>query len=394
MDHDAVNDLMRTLAPQVLGALVRRGADFATAEDAVQESLIEAVHHWPDDPPDDPKAWLLRVAGRKLIDAQRSEAARRRREERVHDEPPPGPAEQSDDTLLLLSRCCHPALSPASAVALTLRAVGGLTTAQIARAFLVPEATMAQRISRAKRTITGERFDTPGDVGAVLHVLYLIFNEGFTGEISLAGEAIRLTRQLAAATSASAGTAGPEIAGLLALMLLHHARRDARRTASGELVPLDQQDRSRWDTDMVAEGVDVLQDALARDRLGQYQAQAAIAALHDDAPTAQETDWSQILQWYDELARLTDNPVVALNRAVAVGQVDGPRAGLAVLNGIDPGLARWDAVAAHLYERADETAEAIRHYTVAADRATSSAERNHLIKQAARLRSHGSRPPA
>ncbi|MFE7509561.1 RNA polymerase sigma factor, partial [Promicromonospora sp. NPDC057488] len=356
------------------------------AEDAVQEALVEAVRHWPDDPPDDPKAWLLRVAGRKLIDLQRSEAARRRREERVHDEPPQGPTEQSDDTLLLLSRCCHPALSPASAIALTLRAVGGLTTAQIARAFLVPEATMAQRISRAKRTITGERFDTPGDARAVLHVLYLIFNEGFTGEISLADEAIRLTRQLAVSSAVRPEGADPEIAGLLALMLLHHARRDARYTASGELVPLDEQDRTLWDTAMITEGVDVLQTALSRDRLGQYQAQAAIAALHDDAPVAAETDWPQILQWYDELAGLTDSPVVALNRAVAVGQVDGPRAGLAALAEVDPGLSRWDAVAAHLYERADDTELAVRHYTVAADRATSAAERTHLIKQAARLR--------
>ncbi|MFI2487538.1 RNA polymerase sigma factor [Promicromonospora kroppenstedtii] len=386
MDHDAVNDRVRTLAPQVLGVLVRRGADFATAEDAVQEALIEAVRHWPDDPPDDAKAWLLRVAGRKLIDLQRSEAARRRREERAGDEPPQGPTEQSDDTLLLLSRCCHPALSPASAIALTLRAVGGLTTAQIARAFLVPEATMAQRISRAKRTITGERFDTPGDARAVLHVLYLIFNEGFTGEISLADEAIRLTRQLTVSSAARPEGADPEIAGLLALMLLHHARRDARYTASGELVPLDEQDRTLWDTAMISEGVDVLQTALSRDRLGPYQAQAAIAALHDDAPVAAETDWPQILQWYDELAGLTDSPVVALNRAVAVGQVDGPRAGLAALAAVDPGLSRWDAVAAHLYERADDTELAVRHYTTAADRATSAAERTHLIKQAARLR--------
>ncbi|MFD2795329.1 RNA polymerase sigma factor [Promicromonospora vindobonensis] len=401
-----MNELIRTLAPRVLGVLVHRGADFAMAEDAVQEALIEAVRHWPDSPPDEPKAWLLRVAGRKLIDAQRAEAARRRREERVHEEPLPGPAEQTDDTLLLLSRCCHPALSPASAIALTLRAVGGLTTAQIGRAFMVPEATMAQRISRAKRTITGERFDTPGDVRAVLHVLYLIFNEGFTGEISLADEAIRLTRQLAASATPHAGTsptgaeagsteaggtepagsADPEIAGLLALMLLHHARRDARYTASGELVPLDQQDRSVWDTSMITEGVAVLQAALAHDRLGQYQAQAAIAALHDDAPTAAETDWPQILEWYDELARLTDNPVVALNRAVAVGQVDGPRAGLAALADVDPGLARWDAVAAHLYERADDVDQAVQHYATAAERATSLAERTHLIKQTARLR--------
>lgn len=386
-----MNELMRTPAPQVLGVLVRRGADFAAAEDAVQEALIEAVRHWPDSPPDDPKAWLLRVAGRKLIDAQRSEAARRRREERVHDEPAPGPTEQADDTLLLLSRCCHPALSPASAIALTLRAVGGLTTAQIAAAFLVPEATMAQRISRAKRTISGERFDTPGDARAVLHVLYLMFNEGFTGEISLAAEAIRLTRQLVAAASRDAvDTADPEFAGLLALMLLHHARRDARYAASGELVPLDQQDRSLWDTSMITEGVAVLQTALARDRVGEYQAQAAIAALHDDAPAAEETDWPQILEWYDELARLTDSPVVALNRAVAVGRVDGPRAGLAALGDVDPGLSRWDAVAAHLYERAGDVDRAIQHYTTAADRATSLPEHTHLIKQAARLRSRTS----
>jgi RNA polymerase sigma factor (sigma-70 family) len=390
VDDGQMDELMRTLAPQVLGVLVRRGADFATAEDAVQEALIEAVRHWPESLPDEPKAWLLRVAGRKLIDAQRAEAARRRREERVHDEPAPGPTEQSDDTLLLLSRCCHPALSPASAIALTLRAVGGLTTAQIARAFLVPEATMAQRISRAKRTITGERFDTPGDVRAVLHVLYLIFNEGFTGEISLADEAIRLTRQLVAAVSRDAeDVADPEVSGLLALMLLHHARRAARYNSSGELIPLDQQDRSLWDTAMIAEGVDVLQTALAADRLGPYQAQAAIAALHDDAPTAEETDWTQILEWYDELTRLADSPVVALNRAVAVGQVDGPRAGLAVLADVDPKLARWDAVAAHLYERADAAARAIRHYTIAADKATSLFERTHLMKQAARLRTGG-----
>ncbi|HEV6952994.1 MAG TPA: sigma-70 family RNA polymerase sigma factor [Promicromonospora sp.] len=375
MDH-----VIRTAAPRVLGILVRRGADFATAEDAVQEALVEAVRRWPDGAPDDPTAWLVRVAGRKLVDLQRSEAARRRREERVADEPPPGPTEQADDTLLLLSRCCHPALSPASAIALTLRAVGGLTTAQIAQAFLVPEATMAQRISRAKRTVSGQRFDTPGDVRAVLRVLYLMFNEGFTGEVSLAQEAIRLTRQLAAAHG------DPEIAGLLALMLLHHARRDARYTASGELVPLDEQDRTRWDTAMIAEGVDVLQAALARDRLGEYQAQAAIAALHDDAPTAQETDWPQILEWYDELARLAPGPVVALNRAVAVGQVDGPRAGLAALAGVDPQVARWDAVAAHLHERADDVDRAIHHYTAAADRATSAAERTHLLRRAARLR--------
>src|SRR5690606_5993896 len=243
MDH-----VIRTAAPRVLGILVRRGADFATAEDGVQEALVEGVRRWPDGAPDDPTAWLVRVAGRKLVDLQRSEAARRRREERVADEPPPGPAEQADDTLLLLSRCCHPALTAASAIALTLRAAGGLTTAQTAEAFLVPAATMAQRISRAKRTASAEPFDRPGEVGAVLPALYLVSNEGFTGAVDLAEEAIRLTRELAAATD------DPEVDGLLALMLLHHARRRARRTPAGALVPLAEQDRSRWDTAMVAEG--------------------------------------------------------------------------------------------------------------------------------------------
>jgi RNA polymerase sigma factor (sigma-70 family) len=374
-----VNDVLRDLTPQVLGILVRRGADFAAAEDAVQEALVEAVRHWPEQMPDEPRGWLVKVATRKLIDAQRAESARRRRELKVQLEPPPGPTEHTDDTLLLLSRCCHPDLTPASAVALTLRAVGGLTTAQIAQAFLVPEATMAQRISRAKRTVTGASFDTPGDVRAVLRVLYLIFNEGFTGEVDLAEEAIRLTRQLAAATD------DPEVAGLLALMLLHHARRAARRTAAGEVVPLAQQDRALWDTAMIAEGVEVLQGALARDRLGEYQAQAAIAALHDDAASTEETDWTQVLEWYDELLALSDSPVVALNRAVAVGEADGPLAGLRALAAVDAGLPRWDAVAAYLHEKAGERAEAARLYAVAAGKATNAAERDHLTRQAARL---------
>ncbi|QYJ02709.1 sigma-70 family RNA polymerase sigma factor [Nocardioides panacisoli] len=375
-----MNDqLLRDLAPQVLGVLVRRGNDFAAAEDAVQDALVEAVRHWPDAMPSDPLAWLVTVAGRKLVDAQRSEASRRRRERRDHQEPPPGPTEQVDDTLLLLSRCCHPALTPGSAVALTLRAVGGLTTAQIAQAFLVPEPTMAQRISRAKRTVSGARFDTAGDVTAVLRVLYLVFNEGFTGSVDLAEEAIRLTRQLAAATD------DPEVDGLLALMLLHHARRPARRTPSGAVVALADQDRSRWHHASIAEGVDLLQAALARDRLGEYQVQAAIAALHDDAPTAAETDWPQVLEWYDELVRLADSPVARLNRAVAVGEVDGPRAGLAALRELDPGLPRWDAVAAHLHERAGERDLAAAHYAAAAARADNQAERDHLTLQAARL---------
>jgi RNA polymerase sigma factor (sigma-70 family) len=374
-----MEQLLRDLGPQVLGVLVRRGGDFAMAEDAVQEALLEAVRRWPDQPPDDPKAWLVTVAQRKLIDAQRSETARRRRELNDHLEPAQGPTEQVDDTLLLLSRCCHPALSPASAIALTLRAVGGLTTAQIARAFLVPEATMAQRISRAKRTIGGERFDRPGDVNAVLKVLYLIFNEGFTGEVDLAEEAIRLTRQLTAATD------DPEVDGLLALMLLHHARRTARTTASGALVPLPRQDRTLWDTGLIAEGVAILQAALQRDRLGPYQAQAAIAALHDDAPSHAETDWPQILEWYDELARLDPGPVVALNRVVALAEVDGPLVGLRALAEIGD-VPRRDAVAAYLHEAAGDPVEAARLYAAAAATATTTKERDHLTKEAARLR--------
>lgn len=375
-----LEQLLRDLSPQVLGVLVRRGSDFAAAEDAVQEALVEAWRHWPDDPPREPRSWLVKVAGRKLIDEQRATKARSRREERVHREPEQGPTEQADDTLLLLSRCCHPSLSPASAIALTLRAVGGLTTRQIAEAFLVPEATMGQRISRAKRTVSGERFERPGDVTAVLRVLYLIFNEGFTGEVDLAEEAIRLTRQLSAATD------DPEVDGLLALMLLHHARRRARRTASGDLVPLAEQDRSRWDTGMIAEGVGILQAALAKDALGEYQAQAAIAALHDDAATAAETDWPQVLEWYDELLRLAPSPLVALNRAVAVGEVDGPLAGLRAIEGLDPALPRRDAVAAWLHERAGNLAEAKRLYGVAAARATNAAELSHLTRRAARIR--------
>ena len=371
--------LLRDLTPQGLGILVRRGAEFAAAEDAVQEALIEAVRHWPERMPDEPRGWLVKVATRKLIDAQRAETSRRRRELKVELEPAQGPTEHSDDTLLLLSRCCHRDLTPASAVALTLRAVGGLTTAQIAQAFLVPEATMAQRISRAKRTVSGGSFDRPGDVTAVLRVLYLIFNEGFTGEVDLAEEAIRLTRQLAQATD------DPEVDGLLALMLLHHARRAARRTPSGELVPLAEQDRSLWDTAMIADGVAILQRALKRDRLGEYQAQAAIAALHDDAATAEETDWTQVLEWYDELRALSDSPVVALNRAVAVGEADGPLAGLRALAEVDPALPRWDAVAAYLHEKAGDRADAARHYAVAAGKAATEAERLHLTRQAARL---------
>ena len=375
-----LDELLKHLGPQVLGILVRRGADFAAAEDAVQEALVEAFRRWPSAQPDEPKAWLVTVASRRYVDAVRSEAARRRREERFHEEPGPGATEQADDTLLLLFLSCHPALSPTSAVALTLRAVGGLTTRQIAQAYLVPEATMAQRISRAKRTISGERLTHPGDLAVVLRVLYLVFNEGYTGEVDLAAEAIRLTRQLAAASDE------PEVAGLLALMMLHHARRASRRTEAGELVTLADQDRSRWDTTAIADGVRILQNALARDQLGEFQAQAAIAALHADARSAAETDWTQILEWYDELTRLTDSPVVALNRAVAVGEVDGPLAGLRALAAVDATVPRHVAVAAYLHEKAGDLDQAHTLYAAAARAATSAAERDHLTRQAARLR--------
>jgi RNA polymerase sigma factor (sigma-70 family) len=371
--------LLRELVPAVIGVLVRRGADFATAEDAVQEALVEAVRAWPDDPPREPKAWLVTVAWRKFLDLARADAARRRREERLDEQPAAEPAPATDDTLQLYFLCAHPSLSPASAVALTLRAVGGLTTRQIAAAYLVPEATMAQRISRAKRTVAQVRFDQPGDMATVLRVLYLVFNEGYSGDVDLAAEAIRLTRQLATRTMHE------EAAGLLALMLLHHARRPARTGADGRLVPLAEQDRSRWDTRLIAEGVDVLQAALARDRLGEYQAQAAIAALHADAPTAAETDWVQIVEWYDELVALTGSPIVRLNRAVALGEADGPQAGLAALAELDEGLPRYAAAAAYLHERAGDRATAAQLYAAAARAAGTVPERDHLTRQAARL---------
>ncbi|MCG3042310.1 RNA polymerase subunit sigma-24 [Streptomyces sp. S1A] len=371
--------LLRSLVPGVLAILGRRGADFAAAEDAVQEALLEALRVWPDHRPRDPKGWLVTVAWRKFLDATRADAARHRREERIEREPEPGPAPAVDDTLRLYFLCAHPSLTPSSAVALTLRAVGGLTTRQIARAYLVPEATMAQRIARAKRTVAGVRLDRPGDVATVLRVLYLVFNEGYSGDVDLAAEAIRLTRQLAAAVD------HPEAAGLLALMLLHHARRAARTAPDGSLVPLAEQDRGRWDTELIAEGVDMLQAALARDRLGEFQAQAAIAALHADAPTVEETDWVQIVQWYDELVRLTGSPVAELNRAVAVGEADGPRAGLAALAALDDSLPRHAAVAAYLHERDGDTATAARLYAEAAGKAPSLAERDHLLRRAARL---------
>ncbi|MEV1005803.1 sigma-70 family RNA polymerase sigma factor [Streptomyces sp. NPDC049881] len=371
--------LLRSLTPGVIAVLVRRGADFAAAEDAVQDALVEAVRAWTADPPRDPKGWLVTVAWRKFLDQARADAARRRREDRADEEPAQGPAPAADDTLQLYFLCAHPSLTPSSAVALTLRAVGGLTTRQIAQAYLVPEATMAQRISRAKRTVSDVRFDQPGDVATVLRVLYLVFNEGYSGDVDLAAEAIRLTRQLAPRVD------HPEAAGLLALMLLHHARRAARTAPDGSLVPLAEQDRSRWDTGAIAEGIAILQGALARDRLGEFQAQAAVAALHADAPTAAETDWVQIVEWYDELARLTGNPVVLLNRAVAVGEADGPRAGLKALAELDASLPRHTAVAAYLHERDGDPATAARLYAEAAHKAPDLREREHLTRQAARL---------
>ncbi|ABM13420.1 RNA polymerase, sigma subunit, ECF family [Mycolicibacterium vanbaalenii PYR-1] len=371
---------LRDLIPGVLAALVHRGADFATAEDAVQEALIRAVQTWPRRHPDDPRGWLITTAWRRFVDLVRADAARRDRELKSFDEPPPGPAEHADDTLYLYFLCAHPSLTPSSAVALTLRAVGGLTTRQIAQAYLVPESTMAQRISRAKRTVSDVRLDRPGDVRTVLRVLYLVFNEGYSGDVDLAAEAIRLARQLAAVVD------DPEVSGLLALFLLHHARRPARMRGDGSLVPLAEQNRGLWRTDLIAEGVTVLQAALARDRLGEYQAQAAIAALHADAQTAEETDWVQIVEWYDELVRLTDSPVVRLNRAVAVGEADGPRAGLTALANLDPTLPRYTASKAYLCEKAGDTEAAAALYAEAAAQAYNVAERNHLTLRAATLR--------
>ncbi|MGI8309055.1 RNA polymerase sigma factor [Saccharopolyspora hattusasensis] len=379
--------LLRELVPAVIGVLVRRGADFASAEDAVQEALIRAHETWPDGQPRDLRAWLISVAWRRFLDAARAEKARRERELAVEAEPPGGPVPATDDTLRLYFLCAHPTLAPSSAVALTLRAVGGLTTRQIATAYLVPEATMAQRISRAKRRIAGVRFEEPGNLTTVLRVLYLVFNEGYSGDVDLAAEAIRLARQLAALSDE------PEAAGLLALMLLHHARRASRTGPGGRLVPLAEQDRSLWDIELIAEGVTILQTALAHDRLGEYQAQAAIAALHADARTASETDWVQIVEWYDELLLLTGSPIVRLNRAVAVGEADGPQAGLAALADIDPALPRYTAVAAYLRERAGDLSDAADLYAEAARAATSLAERDHLTREAARVRHHARTSP-
>jgi RNA polymerase sigma factor (sigma-70 family) len=375
---------LRQLVPQVLSVLVRRGADFATAEDAVQEALIRAVPAWEEELPSDPKGWLITVAWRAFVDLARSDAARRDREVRVDTEPPTGVVPSADDTLHLYFLCAHPELTPSSAVALTLRAVGGLTTRQIAQAYLVPESTMAQRISRAKRTVGRSGLDRPGldrlgNVRTVMRVLYLIFNEGYSGDVDLASEAIRLTRQLASSVD------DPEVHGLLALMLLHHARRDSRTRPDGRIVPLADQNRSLWDSELIAEGIVIVQAALARDRLGEYQTQAAIAALHADATRVEDTDWVQIVEWYDELLQFADTPIVRLNRAVAVGEAEGAPAGLAALAQVDEQIPRRDAVAAYLHEKNGDLELAARLYADAAHNAPSLAERDHQMRQAVRL---------
>ena len=386
---------LRALVPRVLASLTRRGEDFDAAEDALQEALLEALRVWPEHPPDDPRAWLTTVATRRLVDARRSESARHRREETEYAEPRPATTEEGDDTLFLLFCCCHPDLAPASQVALTLRAVGGLTTAEIADAFYVPEATMAQRISRAKRTLRGRRLDQPGDLAVVMRVLYLVYTAGHIGppaRVDLAGEAIRLARQLTLATQE------PEARGLLALMLLNHARLLARLDSEGRIVTLDRQDRSRWDTREIAEGVRVLQSALARQTEerppGRYQIEAAIAALHDDAASAEETDWPQILAWYDDLVALTEDPVrqdpaAVLGRAVAVGHVRGAAAGLRETDRLREVIGerhRWHAVRGHLHELDGNLSAAASAYAEAARRATNVAERDHLVREAARAR--------
>jgi RNA polymerase sigma factor (sigma-70 family) len=370
---------LRELVPRVLSVLVRRGADFATAEDAVQEALARALSAWEDEMPADPTGWLITVAWRAFLDMARSDSARRDREVRYETAPPTGAVAGVDDTLQLYFLCAHPDLTPSAAVALTLRAVGGLTTRQIAQAYLVPEATMAQRISRAKRTVSRAGVDRPGDVRTVMRVLYLVFNEGYSGDVDLAAEAIRLTRQLGALVD------DPEVRGLLALMLLHHARRRSRTRPDGSIVPLAEQDRSLWNTALIAEGVDILQTALARDQLGEYQAQAAIAALHADAARVEETDWVQIVGWYDELLRFADTPIVRLNRAVAIGEADGAPAGLAALAEVDASVPRHEAVAAHLHEKNGDLELAARLYADAARNAPNVAERDHQTRQAARL---------
>ena len=406
-----VDHLLRELAPRVLGALARQHGDFDTAEDAVQEALIAAANQWPvKGVPENPRGWLYRVATRRLTDHLRSEVARRRREGAVAAEtadglgfvPPTDTLSGQDDTLVLLFMCCHPALTDASAIALTLRAVGGLTTAEIASAFLVPEATMAQRISRAKQTIKTssipfalpKQAERTARLNAVLHVLYLVFNEGYASSFGahlqradLTADAIRLTRLLLTLLPGD-----PEVEGLLALMLLTDARRAARTGPHGELIPLDEQDRDLWNRALIREGVELVTAALGRGAVGPYQLQAAITAVHDEAAQAEETDWPQILALYTVLEYMADNPVVALNRAVALAMVNGPAAGLEQLDRLanDPRLRghhRLDAVRAHLLEKSGEEALAVVHYRAAAGKTRSIPERDYLELKAARLTS-------
>jgi RNA polymerase sigma factor (sigma-70 family) len=407
----SIEDLLRELSPQVLAALTRRFGSFDAAEDALQEALLAAATQWPDQGvPDNPRGWLITVASRRLTDQLRTDLARARREAAVAALLPPieliAPAadedlpSEADDTLTLLFLCCHPALSAASQVALTLRAVGGLTTAQIAQAFFVPEATMAQRISRAKQSIksAGARFDMPPDaeraerLRVVLHVLYLIFNEGYTASSGselqrqdLTAEAIRIARDLRRLLPEDG-----EVAGLLALMLLTDARRPARTTPDGSLVPLAEQDRGLWQRDSIDEGVALISETLARARLGPYQLQAAIAAVHDEAARAEDTDWREIVALYELLNGLAPNPMVTLNRAVAVAMVEGPRAGLDLLATLDEdermaGHHRLDAVRAHLLEMAGDRDGARDSYRRAARRTTSVPERRYLERRADRL---------
>src|SRR5579871_568775 len=407
--NQPIGHLLRELTPQVLGIVARRFRDFAAAEDAVQEASIAAVMQWPrEGVPENPRAWLTHVAFRKMTDHVRSESARRRRENEVAEEAARVPelaafdvSPQQDDTLVLLFLCCHPALTPASAIALTLRAVGGLTTTEIAKAFLVPEATMAQRISRAKQTIkeSGVPFQLPVDehsgerLRRVLHVLYLIFNEGYTASsganlqrADLSHEAIRLARIVYSQQPNHA-----EVAGLLALMLLTDARRRARTGANDELIPLAEQDRTLWDRGEIEEGVALLSTALPTGFIGPYQLQAAIAAVHDEAARAEDTDWPQILALYELLKRMSENPMVILNHAVAAAMVHGPRKGLELLDGLagDSRIAehhRLDAVRAHLLEMAGDSEAAARHYRAAASKTDNVPERDYLMMKAVRLR--------
>jgi RNA polymerase sigma factor (sigma-70 family) len=392
-----IEELLREQAPQVLAALARRYGDFDACEDAVQEALLAASLQWPGEGvPANPRSWLITVASRRRIEVLRNEAARARREEAVAAAPDPEPASSVDDSLTLLMLCCHPALTSQSQIALTLRAVGGLTTGEIARAFLVPEATIGQRISRAKAKLQGARFamppasEQPERLAAVLHVLYLIFNEGYTASsgaslhrVELSTEAIRLTRQLRAQLPAEG-----EVAGLLALMLLTDARRPARTTADGALVPLPEQDRTLWDAKSIAEGTELITSTLQTAPVGLYQLQAAIAAVHDSAARAEDTDWREILMLYELLESTAPGPMVTLNRIVAVAMVHGPTAGLALLDDVDAALQghhRLAAVRAHLLELSGSAVAARQAYELAARLTQSLPEQRYLQARAAKL---------